>query len=78
MQVADGQVCEVTVYSPSIVRVLKYPAGTTPEKSSYSVIMDPQSVKCKVDSSDASLEITTECLRVNVDKATGAAQFFCP
>jgi len=78
MQVADGQVCEVTVYSPSIVRVLKYPAGTTPEKSSYSVIMDPQSVKCKVDSSDASLEITTECLRVNVDKATGAAQFFAP
>lgn len=41
---ADGWTTEVTFYSPSIVRVTKYPGKTAPEKKSYSVIMQPEAV----------------------------------
>lgn len=41
----DGQwTTRVTFYSPSIVRVSKYPGATAPDKKSYSVIMQPESV----------------------------------
>lgn len=35
---------EIVFYSPSIVRVVKYPSAERPEKKSYPVVMTPQQV----------------------------------
>lgn len=35
---------EIVFYSPSIVRVVKYPSAEMPEKKSYPVVMTPQKV----------------------------------
>ena len=39
-----GWTTEVKFYSPSIVRVSKYPGEKAPEKRSYSVIMQPETI----------------------------------
>ena len=40
----DALVCEVTVYAPDVVRVVKYPLGGVgaSQKKSYSVVLAPQ------------------------------------
>ena len=43
----DGWTTDVTFYSPSIVRVTKYPGSKAPDKKSYSVIMSPQNVELR-------------------------------
>lgn len=41
----DGWTTAVKFYSPSVVRVTKYPGDKAPEKKSYSVIMTPGQVE---------------------------------
>ncbi len=41
----NGWTTEVSFYSPSIIRVTKYPGIKSPEKKSYSVIMQPQQIE---------------------------------
>ena len=45
----ESLTCEVTVYAPDIVRVVKYPLGGVgaSQKKSYSVVMEPQAVRVK-------------------------------
>ncbi len=41
----NGTTTEIIYYSPSIVRILKYPAGTALEKVSLSIVKQPEKVK---------------------------------
>lgn len=70
-------VTKITFYSPSVVRIVKYPADmkTQPEKHSFTVIMKPEKVKVKTTDTGNATEYETEDMRVKVDKATGTALF---
>ena len=71
---ANSDICEeVIFYSPSIVRVVKYPASekSMPQKKSYSVIMSPQ----KTQISRNGTRVSSDCITVDIDTATGAISF---
>lgn len=68
---------EVTVYSPSIVRVTKYADGLErmPEKKSYSVILEPASSGFSMNDAGPVVTVNTPHMTVTVDKQTGAVCF---
>ena len=68
---------EVTVYTPSIIRVAKYADGLKqmPEKKSYSVILEPTGADFQMRDAGPSVTITTEQMTVTIDKQTGAVCF---
>ena len=75
---AESLTCEVTVYAPEIIRVVKYPAGTpgSAEKHSYNVVLEPQKVAVQRAESDTSVTIKTEKITAVIDKATAQVTFF--
>jgi len=68
---------EVTVYTPSIIRVTKYADGLKqmPEKKSYSVILEPTGADFQMRDAGPSVAITTEQMTVTIDKQTGIVCF---
>jgi len=78
---ADGQtVVDVRFYAPSIVRVVKYPASMTtkPQKKSYTVIIkEGENLKTapSIDENDNTAILSTENLKVSVDKKNGLVTF---
>ena len=78
----DSQQMTVNIqfYSPCIVRIIKYPMNSeTPEKESFSVIMQPESQMAKhlrvSDESDRVL-MTTDILRVILNTKSGQIDFY--
>ena len=73
----DQLVCEVTVYAPDVVRVVKYPLGGigASQKKSYSVVLEPQKTKVKRAETADAVTLTTEKMTVSIDKATGNVTF---
>ena len=59
--------CEVTVYSPEIVRVVKYPVDGigAAQKKSYSVVMEPQPVRVKRSETEQAVVLNTGKITVN-------------
>ncbi len=76
-QTAGGYTTEVVFYSPAIARVMKQPTTAAPlqEKSSLSVVLEPQLTKIAYKETAAQLVMTTAVLRVVYDKATGTLSF---
>lgn len=68
--VADYTI-EFQVYSPEIVRVLKYPKQQQPEKTSFSVVLQPRKTAYKVSRENNVLTLTTSALTVKADMLTG-------
>jgi len=70
--------CEVTVYTPEIIRVVKYPSGTggAAAKHSYSVVLEPQPVRVEREESPTSVSIKTNKIRAVVDKVSGQVSFW--
>ena len=68
---------EIMVYSPSIIRVIKYADGLQqmPEKKSYSVILAPTTKGFTTRDVASSVSVTTEQMTVTVDKETGVVCF---
>lgn len=63
----DGWTTAVTFYSPSVVRVMKYPGDKAPEKKSYSVIMTPEQVEPAVKhEADGSVSIVSQCIAASI------------
>ena len=64
--------CEVTVYSPEIVRVVKYPVDGVgaAQKKSYSVVMEPQPVRVKRSETEQAVVLNTGKITVSINKAT--------
>ena len=76
----DALTCEVTVYSPEIVRVVKYPLGGVgaAQKKSYSVVMEPQPVLVKRSETEMAVVLNTGKMAVSIDKTTGDVTFIDP
>lgn len=71
----DAACVELECFSPSIIRVKKYPAGRTPEKQSLSVIMQPEKVKYKLKEAGGQVTLTTSQLSVVLDVAQNQVRF---
>lgn len=66
---------ELQFYSPSIMRVLKYPAGKTPVKKSYSVIKEAGKVPFSVTGSGRDIILESDSMKVTLDAQTGKVTF---
>ena len=64
---SNGLRTEVTVYDPSIIRVVKYPAilAAAPKKESFSVVLTPQPCAVSVEGNT----IKTDRMRVDIDES---------
>ncbi|MBQ6762963.1 MAG: DUF5110 domain-containing protein [Bacteroidales bacterium] len=73
----DQITCEVTVYAPDVVRVVKYPAGGAGAsgKESYSVVLEPQATRVQRSETAEAVVLKTEKMAVSIDKATGDVTF---
>lgn len=78
LETSDGA-CqgEVIFYSPSIVRVVRYPLAQqeVPERQSLSVVMSPQKVKFDYKEQGNEIVLRTSAMRVLVNKADGTMRF---
>lgn len=66
---------EVTFYTPSIVRIVKYPSAEMPEKKSYPVIKTPETVNITYVKNGDEVKMTTGNLTVTLDIATGKVTY---
>lgn len=71
----NGVTTELQFYSPTIVRVLKWPANSSPKKESLSVIKKPDAVNFKVSQSGGTIEAVGEVLKVTINAASGTVSF---
>ncbi|WP_069658282.1 glycoside hydrolase family 31 protein [Arcticibacter eurypsychrophilus] len=72
----DSFKVELQFFSPAIIRVLKYPTGSTYTKKSLSVIETPQNVLLKVHQSGSILSLTSSSVRSELNLKTGQVVFF--
>lgn len=63
--------CEVQFYTPSIVRVVKYPQAEMPEEKSLAVVLAPEEVKFNVKVADDVVTLKSSELTVTLDKQGG-------
>lgn len=67
---------EVKFYSPSIVRVIKFPEVNTYERESLSVIKMPESVDLKIsDKSNDEISVSSSLVQVDLNLQTGRVTF---
>ena len=66
---------EVRFYAPDIVRVIKYPSRTLPEKKSYPVVKVPETVNISYSEQDDRLSMKTDYMEVVMDKKSGKISF---
>ncbi|GET33602.1 xylosidase [Prolixibacter bellariivorans] len=76
--VIDSVQIEIGFYSPSTVRILKWPAGTTFTKKSLSVIEKPQKTAFRVSQSGDNLVLKSKKLRVSLNLSSGQVEFSTP
>ena len=68
--------CEVQFYTPSIVRVVKYPQATMPEEKSLAVVLSPtEDIKFKVNETDDAVILKSAAVTVTLDKQEGTLSF---
>ena len=74
-QIGDVKV-SIQFYSPSIVRIVKYPASDAcPQKKSYSVIMKREAVRITGNESNGCLTLASSQMRVALDLKTGRVNY---
>lgn len=73
--VANGNEVEVQFYTPSLVRIIKTPAGKTFVKESLSVILQPGKTAFTVKENGAMVTLKSNKLNVIVDVNTGAVSY---
>ncbi|MCK9159205.1 MAG: DUF5110 domain-containing protein [Bacteroidaceae bacterium] len=66
---------EISFYSPSIVRVLKYPEGIKCNKQSLSVIMKPEPVALNISTGKGTVCLSSDSLSVELNLQTGRVFF---
>jgi len=71
----DGVTVDLSFYSASTVRVVKYPGATKPDKKSFAVIAEPIDVACKVKESARNTTVSTSDMTVRIDNRTGRLTF---
>ena len=68
---SNGIGVEIQVYSPTIIRVLKYPEGKRVIPPSFSVVKTPEKTPFKVQKEGGRVSLTTDSLVVALDVETG-------
>lgn len=76
--VVDSVTVDLSFYTPSTVRVVKYVGSQKPDKESYAVIANPTDVGCKVKESGRNTTVSTSGMSVRVDNQTGRIVFLSP
>jgi alpha-D-xyloside xylohydrolase len=71
----NSVITEVKFYSPSIVRILKYPQGKNVTKESLSVIKVPQKTEFSVKQSGNDLVLRSEKLQIIINRNSGRISF---
>lgn len=66
---------EVIFYSPSIVRIVKYPSAEMPDKKSYPVIKQPEAVNISYKQDGNKVCMTAGKMVVTLDVATGKVTY---
>ena len=66
---------EVIFYSPSIVRIVKYPSAEMPEKKSYPVIKTPEKVEISYKQNGNTVCMTSGKMTVTLDVVTGKVTY---
>ena len=66
---------EIQFYSPSMVRVLKWPEGKTFKKESLSVIKTPQKTSVRIKQSGDELSLKSDNLQVVLNLKNGKISF---
>jgi alpha-D-xyloside xylohydrolase len=69
---------EIQFYSPSTIRILKYPEGKSITKESLSVIKTPQITDFSVKQSGNYFVLETKSLKIEIDRKTGKILFLTP
>ncbi|MCD8301569.1 MAG: glycoside hydrolase family 31 protein [Prevotellaceae bacterium] len=76
-QAEEALKCDIVFYSPSIVRVVKYPAtkGIAPEKQSLCVVMEPEQTEVTRKEDGSVVTMKSSTLQVTYDEAAGTVSF---
>src|SRR5450759_4517784 len=69
---------EIQFYSPSVVRILKWPEGKSSTKESLSVIMTPQKTELSIKQKADGLALKSKSLEVILNLKTGKISFSTP
>lgn len=72
----NGITIEFQLFSPSVVRIIKYPAGATFEKKSFSVIENPGKTAFTVVKDNGNLVLQTNALKLKLDAQTGKIEYY--
>lgn len=71
----DSVTVDLSFYTPSTVRVVKYLGAQQPDKESYAVTASPVDVGCRVAESGRNTTVSTSELTVKIDNSTGRLTF---
>ncbi|MFZ5939806.1 MAG: TIM-barrel domain-containing protein [Bacteroidota bacterium] len=74
--VSDSVTTEIRFYAPDIVRVIKTRTDSAYDKTSLSVIMEPESCQLTFKKGAEEAELRSDRIRVVLDKRSGAIRFF--
>lgn len=66
---------EIIFYSPSIVRVIKYPSAHMPDKKSYPIIKTPEKVNITYKQDGNKIQMKTENMLVTLHSSTGKVTY---
>ena len=69
-------IVEIEFFSPDIVRIVKYPHGDTFEKSSLSVVKQPEKVRLSVNQQRGDLVLRSSKMTVKLNLENAAISFF--
>lgn len=73
--VINGHAIEIQFYSPSIVRVIKYPEGKSFSKESLSVILKPAKTSFSVKKKNSGITLKSNLLHVTLNLVSGHISF---
>lgn len=66
---------EIIFYSPSIVRVIKYPSAQMPDKKSYPIIKTPEKINIVYKRNGDKIQMKTENMLVTLHSSTGKVTY---
>lgn len=72
---AEGLEMEIQFMSPAIVRVVKFPEGSTLNKKSLSVVKTPENVQITTEKNNEVLSLKSTALKVQLNLLTGKVTF---
>jgi alpha-D-xyloside xylohydrolase len=75
---AGGIRVEVQFLSPEVIRVLKYPAGTSNHKNSFSVVQQPGNTWFTLTRENGNPVLRSKALTVRLDLHTGTLRYYTP